>query len=295
MQIRSRYAILLMIGVIYIIVKSIFEERRTDLGVIKNLFGKHSKPTASVFVDFEHWCYSLSRQFKLKPDIDAFYNEINEKYKIKNMYFFGDFTEPTLNSYSNDIRRFTKGLQSTHNPSNHLKKDYTDFIMLDYIYQDLFENPDTDVYVIFSGDGHFSSVCTYLTKNKHKKLVIYGINKATSMDLQKLADECVLLPDENAEKRKYYKMVIENLALLKSKDKVTYPTFLGTVEHVARKNDVGEDKIKTALQELLETNIMSQKLVRTSKNKQLKTLEVNWKEAEKAGLVSKSDLKKKKK
>ena len=262
------------------------------MGIFGKILRKSSKPTASVFVDFEHWCYALNRQFKMKPDIDAFYADINEKYKIKNMYFFGDFTESTLNSYSNDIRRITNGLQSTHNPSNHLKKDYTDFIMLDYIYQDLFENPDTDVYVIFSGDGHFSSVCTYLTKKKNKKLVIYGVNKATSQDLQKLADECVLLPDEKAEKRKYYKMIIENLALLKSKDKISYPTFLGTVEHVARKNGVGEDRIRTALQELLETKIIDQKLVRTTKKKQLKILVVNWKEAEKAGLYSKNAKKK---
>ena len=257
------------------------------MGILNKILRNNKKPTASVFVDFEHWCYALNRQLIMKPDIDAFYNDISERFKIKNMYFFGDFTEPTLNSYSNDIRRITKGLQSTHNPSNHLKKDYTDFIMLDYIYQDLFENPDTDVYVIFSGDGHFSSVCTYLTKNKHKKLVIYGVTKATSMDLQKLADECILLPDEKAEQRKYYKMIIENLALLDSKDKVSYPTFLGTVEHVARKNNVSEDKIRTALQELLESKVMDQKLVRTTKKKQIKILVVNWKEAEKAGLYSK--------
>ena len=41
--------------------------------------------------------------------------------------------------------------------------------MLDYIYQDVDDYPKTDTYIIFSGDGHFSSVATYLKKTIGKR------------------------------------------------------------------------------------------------------------------------------
>ena len=40
-------------------------------------------------------------------------------------------------------------------------KDYTDFIILDNIYQKALSSSDVNLFIIFSGDGHFSSVVAF--------------------------------------------------------------------------------------------------------------------------------------
>ena len=237
---------------------------------------RRSKPTAAVFVDFEHWCYSLNSLYGLKPRIEEFYNEISEDYYVKRILFFGDFTEPRMASNIDAIRMITNNIIETQNPSPRLQKDYTDFIMLDYIYQDVDDYPHTDAYVIFSGDGHFSSVAAYLKNKKRKKVIIYGVVDATSQKLKKIADEFHLLPMEGAEKRAYYRMIMDDLDYVASQNRDVYATFKTTVQAVAEKNTVPEDKVTAALQELINIGVIRQEMVKIGFQKQIRVLRVNW-------------------
>ena len=119
------------------------------------------KPTASVFVDYEHWSFSLNQLYNLKPALKEFFDEIKEMYEVNRIYFFGDFSNGRLASTLDDIRAFTNNIIDTRSSTGVPKKDFTDFIMLDYIYQDVDLSPKSEVYIIFSGDGHFSSVASY--------------------------------------------------------------------------------------------------------------------------------------
>ena len=250
---------------------------------LKDLF-KKKKQSAAIFIDFEHWCYSMSTLFGLKPDIKDFYETVSDSYDIKRIYFFGDFSESKIKSMIGEIRNITNNIIETQNPSPHIKKDYTDFIMLDYIYQDTYDYPDTDVYVILSGDGHFSSVSTYLKTKRKKKVIIYGVRNATSAQLQKIADECFLLPTDEQEKRKYYFMVIENMDYLAKSSKKKYPTFLGTVDVVSKKFNVPRERITSAIRDLLDMGVMSQELVRLDKVRRIKILKTDWQAAREKGL-----------
>ena len=58
------------------------------------------------------------------------------------------------------------------------KKDMTDFIMLDYIYQTAALRPEIGVYILFTGDAHFQSVTKYLAQRLGKEVVIYGVTEA---------------------------------------------------------------------------------------------------------------------
>ena len=82
---------------------------------LKALFSK-TKKSAAVFVDFEHWCYSLNSRFNLKPQIVEWYDNLSERFDIKRIFFFGDFTEPRLKSFIDEIRRVTNNVIDTQNP-----------------------------------------------------------------------------------------------------------------------------------------------------------------------------------
>lgn len=51
------------------------------------------------------------------------------------------------------------------------KKNYTDFYLLNDIYETLIDRPDINTYVIVTGDGHFKGVLAKL-KFKHQKNVV---------------------------------------------------------------------------------------------------------------------------
>ena len=153
---------------------------------IKALFRK-KKQTAAVFVDFEHWSYSLNRLYGLKPRIEDFGEELTKQYDVKRIFFFGDFSEGRLSSSVEEIRRITNNIIETKNPSVHPSKDFTDFILLDYIYRDVDEYPKTDVYILFSGDGHFHLLPLISKTKRRKRWLFTGFVKQSAM----LCDRCL--------------------------------------------------------------------------------------------------------
>ena len=65
-----------------------WERRRT---LFSNLFKKSDKPSAAVFVDYEHWYYGYNNIFSMKPNVQEWYDELTEEYNVKKLMFFGDF------------------------------------------------------------------------------------------------------------------------------------------------------------------------------------------------------------
>lgn len=79
----------------------------------------------------------------------------------------------------------------------YFKKDFTDFIMLDKIYQTAYSDKDIDTYIIFTGDSHFTSVVLFLKNVCRKKVVVYGVKNAFSGQLMTAASKSrVIEPDE---------------------------------------------------------------------------------------------------
>lgn len=249
------------------------------------LFKRLKQRSVAVFVDFEHWCYSLENQFAMKPDINAFFEDLADKYKIKRVYFFGDFTSPTLRNELNRIREHTNNIIDTQNPSQRTKKDYTDFIMLDYMYRDIEDKNSADTYVIFSGDGHFTSVAAYLKNKKHKRIVVYGIENSTSNRLKSVADECIVLPTHE-QKNTYYK----SLVLTSINHNVTkygrkhYTTFRKTMETVSSYYGVDISVIGSVMNEMIQSGVLVKNKESLDKTHKIKTITVNWERASREGL-----------
>ena len=82
-----------------------------------------------------------------------------------------------LGIFQNDLERLkgiTKNIIHTASDKEGVDKDFTDVIILDAIYRSAAKKDKTKVYVLFTGDAHFTKVAEYL-KEIGKKVIIYGV------------------------------------------------------------------------------------------------------------------------
>jgi len=259
-----------------------------------NLFKRqsvHKKPRAVAFVDYEHWYISLEKLHRKKPDIKAWYKDISSKYDVKDIIFFADFSNTAIRLEIPKIREVSSTVVETQNTSTHHKKDFTDFIMLDHIYQKAVQSNEIDTFIIFSGDGHFSSAVSFLVTRCNKEVGIYGVKDAMSTQLKNCASWSIEIPLRDEELYNCYKLILtslkpltENKGKKKGKGKRSYPTFWATVEAVSRKNKLHKGYVTTALRKLIEENYVFQKQTRINPVKSIKVLGVNWDAAKKDGI-----------
>ena len=246
------------------------------------------KPKAVAFVDFEHWYISLDRMHHQKPDYKGWYADVSSKFDIREIYFFADFSNQTLSAEIPRIREITNFIIETQNSTSYRKKDYTDFIMLDHIYQRAMTATDIDTYIIFSGDGHFSSVVNFLCVRQSKNVGIYAVRDAVSLTLRNAATWLCEVPLIDREEMTYFGMILGNLRALdeasKSKKKKSRAAFWPTVEAVSRVNHVDREKTADALRKLIDRGYVFQTTENIS-GKTIKVINVNWDKAKKDGLI----------
>ncbi len=110
----------------------------------------------------------------------------------------------------------------------------------------------------------------------HKNVGVYGIKGIFSNQFWAMASTAIQIPAEDVILKSYYSLIIANLADVANKPKII-PTFMGTVEAVARKNSIPEDAIKAALQMMLEEDYVYQRLERVVFNRSVKIVAPDWK------------------
>ena len=215
------------------------------------MFGKskNKRPRAIVAVDFEHWYIGLERQYAIKPDIKSWNEELRKEYDIVEMAFFGDFSNYGLRGELDKIRNFTGMVINTQNKSEHYEKDFTDFIMLDYIYQKAMTSEKTDTFIIFTGDGHFSSVVRFIINDCRKKVGIYGVKNALSYQLKEYASWYREVPADEKAVNAYYKMIANYMSyLMVHRQSATEKSI---IEKVSEKNDVKKKAVALALSQMI--------------------------------------------
>ena len=238
---------------------------------------KSTKPKATVFVDYEHWFISLDRLHnKKRPDLRSFRDTLSQKYELQEIFIFADFSNPALRNELPKLREITNHIIETQNTSSAHKKDFTDFIMLDHIYQLAISSPSTDAFIIFSGDGHFSSVTNYLKSKLGKEVGVYAVRGGLSTQLKNTASWTVLLPETTDPNATVYKMILTSLRnLSENKQKKSYPSFKGTVTAVSRYNRIPARVVTSALRELIKKECVSQETVKLD-DAEINTLKVDW-------------------
>ena len=245
---------------------------------------KRAKKKAMVFVDYESWFYSYRTLFNLYPDPRAFRAKLEEKYEIVDIMVFGDFSSAVMADELVRVRSITNTIIETGNTFNRRKKDMTDFIMLDYIYQYADQNKRTGTYIIFTGDGHFQSVTKYLSQKKKKHVIIYGVTDSISRQLRDAASEVRELPTDSELMNRNYSLIIKNMDYVYKNPRII-PTFMGTAEAVAKRNNINIEEIKCALSEMLDKGYLTKGFKRVGYSS-VKVLYAEWDKLQADGLWS---------
>lgn len=254
--------------------------------MLRKLFSKKSRkglPRAIAFVDYEHWFISMEKIYHKKPDIQAWFNELKTKCTITEVTFFGDFSKFREKEVEiKRIRRFTNKIIDTYNPDLYYKKDYTDFIILDNIYQKALSQTDCDMFIIFSGDGHFSSVAAFLRTFCNKEVGIYGVKNCISKNLISSSSWVteVPLPEETT---KNIKLSIFD-KIREGEMSNRYMTFSKTSELIAEENGIIPEMVHKLLSELIQDGYIEQSLVYVNKKK-IRVIKADWDKIESDGLI----------
>lgn len=236
---------------------------------------KSNRRRACVFVDYEHWYYGYHNNFHMKPNIEEWIKELKEEFSVTKIYIFGDFSEKKMGNDMEKLKKLTPNVIHTASSKDGVDKDFTDVIMLDYIYRSTAAKNSEDVYVIFTGDAHFIRVVEYLKELK-KKVIIYGVKFGFSNALKSAATSYVEMPRQSQEKNYYYDIILKSLARLRHRPR-TIVTYWKTVTSVAEYNHVPKDRVQHALDDMIRQKFITQNEACGHKGHVVQQLEVDWK------------------
>lgn len=232
------------------------------------------KKKAIVFVDFEHWLIGYKNLYDIPPNIYSWYGNLRKMYSELEIYFFADFTNIVYKNEIEMIKRISGKIIPTREKNAFLKKELTDFIMLDYIYQKGVEKDTPPVFIIFSGDGHFEPVVRFLNNKLKKEVIVYGVMGAFSNRLKEIAPKVVEVPLTEEERRRYTDMILKNMEYI-SKHTEIIATFNSIVKSVSSYNYVSKDKIKITLNWLLNKKWLYKREINIG-NKSIQTIMTDW-------------------
>jgi len=225
------------------------------------------------FVDFECWVYGLKDQHDDVPDIGAFFNAVKKRGRLSSLYFFGDFDEPELKQHLHQIRIYSNQIINCSNPFK--KKNVTDFIMLDHIYRTYIDYGDKlGQIVLVTGDGHFASCVSYFKNLKDLQVGVYAVPLTLSDQLQQTASWYDYLT--GSKMAAIQQTILQEIHRTQQQDGV-FPTFSGTVKHVANKYSYPEDKVRNVLSNMInKSNLFEQKKVLVDEEREVQTLTPLW-------------------
>lgn len=153
-----------------------------------------------------------------------------------------------------------------------MEKDYTDFIILDNIYQKALASQDIEAFILFSGDGHFSSATSFLKNFYSKEVGIYGIQGSFSRQLQDTASWCVTLPTEESLYGLQYRQIFA--ALKKSKQIATRKSVIEQVCKAGR--NVRKADVESSVKRLIADGYITERRLAAKGGQQADCLFVDW-------------------
>ena len=259
----------------------LFHHLYTILEKFKSVSNKKERVIA--FVDYEHWYYSYKNFFHLKPNVTEWRKQLEEKYQIEDIMVFGNFEYVDIREELNKIRSITNSIIETQQYAGVHEKDMTDFIMLDYIYQYVVEQPDVETYILFTGDAHFQSVIKYLIQKCNKKVVIYGVRNAFSGMLKIIATEAIEVPATEDVIKSIYPLIVDNMNYVSDKYTIV-PTFLATASAISKKHNIPEELVKIALNEMLNKRLIYKRQQIVDFNRSVTVLAADWERLNKEGM-----------
>ena len=223
-----------------------------------------AKPITAVFIDYESLYLSFMNKYATAPDLEPMIEDVKKHGRVLKIKVFGDFTKPEINQERNRIRTVTSDIIDCGTEASVLKKDFTDFIMLDHMYQEIIQNPSVQQYVLFTGDGHFSSVATFLKTFMDKSVGVYGVPGSLSHQLRDCCSWSKMINMVDDEDEVYQMNLLRNFKTIEQKGLV--PTFRKTIEHAARIYGGNENKYELILREMISDGYVTRQAVTVNGN-----------------------------
>lgn len=229
------------------------------------------------FVDYEHWYVALKEIHQRRPNIQTWFDDLKTRGQLLEVTFFGNFSDTGgMRDELEKIRCFTNRIIETKNAGLYSKKSFTDFIMLDNIYQKVIASPEIDQIVLFTGDGDFCSVASYLRNFCGKTIGIYGVEDALSGQLEEISNWCVRVPFLSEPRWECRVAILKNIKY--AADHSRSPTFRATVRLVSDYYGLPEDAVTAELRLLLDEGIVYTMPERSRRDYtiMLNILHINW-------------------
>lgn len=248
--------------------------------MFNRLFSNSGKHSAAVFVDYEHWYYGYNNIFSMRPNVEEWYEELTEEYRVKDIIFFGDFHGSPIEKELPRLEKLSKNVVHTASTKDGVDKDFTDFIILDAIYREAAKKDSPEVFIIFTGDAHFNLAIKYLRDMK-KKVIVYGVKHSLSNKLKSSANSYVEMPRSKQEQQYYYDAILKSLYILKKRRKMA--TYNKTVENVSAHSGVSRERIQAALDDLMNNKYLNLE-EKNFRGKKPKILTADWNRLEQDGL-----------
>lgn len=259
------------------------------MDLISTILGKkklsEEKEQTVVFVNYEHWFYSLQKLYHLKPDLEGWRESLKGDTEIKDIYFFADFSVPCMEKEKKRIQKITEKIIDTQDAALFHKRSMTDIIMVNHIYQYLLEHPEVQEYIIFSGNGQLQFVAEYLRYRQNKKIILYGVKDAISIWLRGCVDEMIEIPAKKETVTGVYPFIVENLIAISGKKNII-ATFMGVTRAVAKKHGLPEYLVHAALAEMLTKGLLYKRERQVTEGKSVNVIEADWAALEKEGFIA---------
>lgn len=237
------------------------------------------------FVDYEHWYYSMQNLYRQKPNVVEWFDLLASHGRVVDCIFFADFSQNGIRDELGKIRTITNKIIETRNPNPKFKKDYTDFIMLDNIYQRALQDDDIDLFVIFSGDGHFSSVTSFLKNYCSKEVGIFGVSGATNRLLKDSADWHVELPTEQSDRHRICESIFAAARRVEDMQ-LGYVSEATVVSTAAGGGAWPRHEVRDALSSLVDMGLITLEEHRFSLFNKTTALRVEWDAVKAAGYLN---------
>jgi hypothetical protein len=203
----------------------------------------------TVFVDYESWFYGCKNQYQTEPDVGDWFNHVRDKGQIDDVMFFADFSHEAIKDHIVKLRNISNSIIDCSKGEK--TKDYTDFIMLDHIYQHLIKRRETEHFILFTGDSHFQSIVAFLRNFNDRKVGVYAVDGSLSPLLAEAANWYAGVIPSSGRREAIKRAIIKNLVWVREKPEVV-PTFTKTVSVVARNSpEYPEQDISAVLSSMI--------------------------------------------
>lgn len=162
------------------------------------------KPRAQVFIDLENMEYRFQNKYGYSVNWKKVFVQIQEKYDA-DLIAFAPFMEKG-SSLSGKLKRWLQKIGvKIHNLPYTLKvhSNLADMAMINYMWHTAVTTGDQyQIFILMTGDADFVETIRLITKLFPKKIIVYGIEGATSEAIKYVADEVHFLDQLHLDNQK---------------------------------------------------------------------------------------------